>query len=81
MKRSDFDSSVWLAIKAEVESRLEEHCKALERHDMTPETTQLTRGRISELRHLLALPERVAPATARRPAAWPRDSFDPDAGL
>lgn len=80
MKRSDFDSPAWQAIKAEAEARLEEHCKTLERHSLTFDATQVLRGRISELRHLLALPEQAAPATARGPA-MSRPSYDPDAGL
>lgn len=67
LDRRDFETPTWERMREYVEARLVAHRRDLERPQTDDHTSRILRGRIQELKELLALPERVAPATDASP--------------
>lgn len=65
--RRDFKTETWEHIRAHIEARLAELQVQNENLNLTDSTTASTRGRIAELRRLLALEK--APAETPAPGA------------
>lgn len=71
LTHSDFQTRTWEHFKAELERRLAAHREANDNR-LDPEKTAHTRGRIAELKELLALAPKPAPA----PSGGGSASFD-----
>lgn len=54
MSERPINSGDWRKVRAYIDARIRLQQSRLERHDMTNEETALTRGRITELRTLIA---------------------------
>lgn len=61
----DFSTGTWARLCDEIAARLATHRAALERPQTDDHTSRILRGRISELKELLAL--QAAPATDASP--------------
>lgn len=66
MKRNDFNTDVWERLEAHLNARLEAMRSRLET-DMDAIGTAVTRGRIREIKELLALPNKAALAKGTAP--------------
>ena len=71
LTHSDFQTRTWDNFKAELEQRLAQHREANDNR-LDPEKTANLRGRIAELKELLALAPKPAPA----PSGGGSASFD-----
>lgn len=68
MKRADFRTEMWDRLVEHMQARRTELLAQLE-GDQTAEVTATIRGRLKELKNLLALPESAAPAKSAAPLA------------
>lgn len=71
------DSDEWAWINAWLLKRIDELRTDLESPSLTPDATAAIRGRLSELRHTLALPNEAALATRAAPDLSGAARFDP----
>ncbi len=67
LERRDFDTGTWVRLTEHIESRLRAHRADLERPQTDDNTSRILRGRISELKELLRLPDQAAPANDAGP--------------
>lgn len=66
MKRNDFNTDVWERIEQHLHARREQLRDQLE-GELTPEAAASVRGRIKEIKELLALPKKAAPVKVSTP--------------
>jgi len=62
LERADFETRTWERLAAHMHARIATHRESNDRPQNTELQTAIVRGRIAELKELLALPEKVAPA-------------------
>lgn len=67
MKRADFNSDVWSRLEEHLAARMEVLRAQLE-GDLDEKGTAAVRGRIREIKELLALPKKAAPVRAPTPS-------------
>ena len=62
LERADFETRTWRNLAERMRDRIAELREMNDRPQNTELQTAIVRGRIAELKELLALPEKVAPA-------------------